>query len=291
MSEPKVTVWLPTCNRLELLKRAIDSVLNQTYNNIELYVVDNGSNDETQSYMEELIIIHNRVRYHRFDTNRGACEARNYAIEHGTGEFATGIDDDDEFLPNRIKQLVDAYSSDYAFVCTGFLWDYGAVRKAVINSPMYITLDSQLNFNQASNQVLTKRSHLIDVGLFDSTLISSQDWDMWTRMIIKYGPAKRLKGASYIVHTSHDKPRITDKKENRLAGLWQFYRKYNHLMSEQNKRCFDFFILYNSNEKMSFRGMLRFLSRPIASKAFRYWVASSFPFLAKMRLTHLKNKD
>ena len=288
--KPLVSVWIPTYNRLQLLKRAIKSVQNQTYPNIEIFIVDNGSIDGTAEYLYELQQTFSNIQYHAFNSNEGACKARNYAIENMTGLYATGLDDDDEFLPSRIEDLVEAFDDKFAFVCSGYIWDYGKVRKPQLDSNLIIDLNKQLNFNQASNQILTYRQRLIEAGMFDVSVVSSQDWEFWARMVVKYGVGYRIEKPSYIVHTSHDKPRITDNVDRRLIGLQQFYERYGHLMSDNNKKCFDFLVHYNKGYKTSFGIVLKLINFPIANKLFRAWLASLFPFLAKKRLELLKRE-
>ncbi|WMN61195.1 glycosyltransferase [Pseudoalteromonas xiamenensis] len=288
LDSPLVTVWIPTCNRLKLLKRAVRSVQQQTYENLELFIVDNGSNDGTVEYLHQLAIEDKRVRFHCFDVNRGACCARNYAIEHASGEYATGLDDDDEFLPSRVEDLVEAYDDQYAFVCSGYIWDYGKIKRLLLDSNLIIKIDSQLNYNQASNQVLTRRKRLIDSGLFEESMVSSQDWELWTRMILKYGAARRIGKPSYIVHTAHDKPRITDSLNNRIVGFQQFHKRYGHLMSKTNQKCFDFLVHYNKGGKIDFACVVRFFTPAIANKLLRAWLASLFPKIARKRLELFK---
>lgn len=287
---PLVTVWLPTLNRKMMLKRALDSLLCQSYSNIEIFIVDNGSTDDTESLVSEYIVKHKNIVYHRFDENKGACAARNYAILHAKGELVTGLDDDDEFLPDRISQLVSAYDEQFSFVCTGYFWDYGAYRKAKIDTAMHVSLNEQLNFNQTSNQALVSRKRIIEAGLFDENLTSCQDWDMWTRLIIQYGTALRIPGASYIVHTAHDKPRITGNIGNRLKGLEQFYSKHKHLMSEQNNKCFNFLRSYNAEKRLSIYEFLCLFNWPIKGQIIRYFISSQFPQLAEKRLARLRKK-
>ena len=92
--QPLVSVWIPTYNRLPLLKRAVESVKKQTYKNIEIFIVDNGSTDGTVEYLKQLAGENENIRFHSFAKNEGACRARNYAIQHSQGEYATGLDDD-----------------------------------------------------------------------------------------------------------------------------------------------------------------------------------------------------
>jgi len=290
LDTPLVTVWIPTFNRKELLERALLSVLNQDYQNIEIFIVDNGSVDGTSELVNNYIQKNNKIVYHRFDSNKGACAARNYAIINASGDLVTGLDDDDEFLPGRVSQLVKAYDEKYAFVCTGYYWDYGTYRKAKIDNQLEINLSCQLNYNQASNQVLVSKKRIIDAGLFDESLISCQDWDMWTRLIIQYGVGLRVAKTSYVVHTAHDKPRITGIASNRLKGLKQFYTKHQHLMTKQNQKCFNFLYFYNTEKKLGFIHFFKFFCWPIKDQVIRYLIASYFPKLAKKRLARLRNK-
>ena len=131
---PLVTVYIPTHNRCQLLKRAVDSVLKQSYQHIELIIVDDASVDDTEYYLSELVTQHANIRFFKQKHAKGACVARNIAINDAKGELITGLDDDDEYLPERIADLVANYDEGYAFVCTGFLWHYGKKSRAVDNT-------------------------------------------------------------------------------------------------------------------------------------------------------------
>src|SRR5690606_21493496 len=106
---PLVTVYIPTYNRLNLLRLAVVSVLNQDYENIELIVVDDGSSDGTVEFLSVLSAKESGVRYLVNEKNAGACVSRNRAIEIARGEFVTGLDDDDYFFPERIRLFVEAW--------------------------------------------------------------------------------------------------------------------------------------------------------------------------------------
>ena len=105
MSEHDITVSaiIPTYNRANIVIRAIQSVLNQTYQNFELLVIDDGSQDNT----EEIVTgIHdNRIKYIRHEKNKGVAAARNTGIEAAKGEFIAFLDSDDEWLPNKLKRI------------------------------------------------------------------------------------------------------------------------------------------------------------------------------------------
>lgn len=108
--QPLVSCIIPTYNRANFVERAIQSVLNQTYKNIEVIVVDDGSEDNTKEVV--LSIKNERIKYIRLHRNFGAAFARNVGIVNAEGEFIAFLDSDDYFLPEKIEKQVEAMMSD-----------------------------------------------------------------------------------------------------------------------------------------------------------------------------------
>ena len=102
---PRVSVIMPTYNRAEKLPRSIGSVLNQTLEDFELLVVDDGSTDETEAVVTGYD--DPRVKYVAHETNRGASVARNTGIDRAEGEYIALLDSDDEFEPRKLEKQVD----------------------------------------------------------------------------------------------------------------------------------------------------------------------------------------
>ena len=118
---PRVSVVIPTYNRADVLPRAIDSVLTQTFEAFELLVVDDGSTDRTETVVASLD--DSRVRYVAHETNRGANVARNTGIEHARGEYVAFLDSDDAWHPTKLeKQLgrLEKRPSDWVAAYCGF---------------------------------------------------------------------------------------------------------------------------------------------------------------------------
>ncbi|WP_051348460.1 glycosyltransferase family 2 protein [Peribacillus kribbensis] len=112
-SKTMVSVIIPTFGRPKLLLRAINSVLNQSYKNIEIIIVDDNNpgtqeRDETGSVLKKYID-EERIRYLHLDKNSGGAIARNKGVEICTGELICFLDDDDEFLPNKIELQIEKY--------------------------------------------------------------------------------------------------------------------------------------------------------------------------------------
>ncbi|WP_022946022.1 glycosyltransferase family 2 protein [Pseudoalteromonas ruthenica] len=280
---PLVSVYIPTRNRADVLSRALHSVLCQTYQNIEVLVVDDGSTDGTQELMKQFTDQFSRVKYFRCEKSGGAPAARNFAINKAQGELVTGLDDDDYFLPDRIQVLLDNYDPHYAFICSGYYWKYGRYKAKLHSRAKIISLSDELHYNQASNQVLVSRSRLLEVGLFDETFVSCQDWDLWVRLIARYGPAKRISRVDYVIDTSHGGHRITDNP-NRAKGFEQFLKKHNCLMSKSHRKSIYFQKVIASGEKLALPKLISISTWPLFTRNLKYWLSSKFPNIAKKRL-------
>ena len=228
---PLVTVYIATHNRADLLLRAVESVLAQTYANLELIVADDGSIDNTFTVLVPFIES-GRLSYVKNDVAKGACSARNLAIEIAKGEFITGLDDDDEFLPDRVTHLLSLIQdSDYSCVASPYRerTPSGDVDRRFDCGE--ITLDDLLHANLLGNQVMTRTSFLRKIGGFDPLMPAFQDYDTWVRLVQNYGHAFKSDHISYLWYTDHVSGRISDSSEKRLRAYGLFMAKHKQLMS------------------------------------------------------------
>lgn len=231
---PLVSAVVTTHNRKDLLRRALDSVKAQTYQHLELVVVDDGSEESAKQVVHEYEDAFDRVVFHRNEVPKGACAARNKGIELANGVFIAGLDDDDEWMPERIQKLVNAYRDEDAFVTSDVLHIYPN-RELVWKKDTLITLERLLYSNQVGNQGLIKKERLIEVGGFDESLSSAQDYDLWVRLCERYGPIRNVQEPLQKIHLEHEGEQITSPK-NQLKGYLQFYEKHKHLMNRDQKR-------------------------------------------------------
>ncbi len=184
---PKVSVVIPTYDRAGIVIRAIQSVLTQTYQNLEIIVVDDGSRDNTCEVIERL---HDpRVRYIRHDANQGGSAARNTGIEVAAGEYVAFLDSDDEWLPEKLEKqvrLLQGSDSSVGAVYTGLIVINEHKEKANITIPKYrgAILGELFSANRVgtASSVMVRRECFSRVGAFDSAMVSCQDWDMWIRL-------------------------------------------------------------------------------------------------------------
>jgi glycosyltransferase involved in cell wall biosynthesis len=184
----KVSVIIPTHNRPEYLPTAIRSVLGQTYQDFEIIVVDDASTDETLeivgSFDDE------RLRYLRLETSSGAAAARNKGIEKSAAEYLAFLDDDDEWLPDKLRLQVEKIENSAAhvgMVYTGYLAVERStgqvidIRRPTQRGDLYHALLKD-NWVSSTSSVLMKRECVQKIGMFDETLPSFQDYDLWIRI-------------------------------------------------------------------------------------------------------------
>jgi glycosyltransferase involved in cell wall biosynthesis len=222
---------MPTKNRLALLQRAVQSILKQSVRNIELIVVSDGSNDGTCDYVRS-IESDVRVRLIHNEQSQGACNARNQAIALAEGEYITGLDDDDYFLPNRIEDFLNAWkkleSEGNTFSC---LFDSCLInegKKSYVHNTAPNVSPSQIqSLNYIGNQVFSKLERVRTVGGFDPQMPAWQDWELWARLLEAYGPAINIQKTSYYMDTSHEFERITQKSPEKILNAARlFYAKH-----------------------------------------------------------------
>jgi len=193
MSEylPIVSVIISTYNRRARLERAVRSVLGQGFAQFEIIIVDNASEDDTQEYVKS--INDPRVRYIKDEINKGGPAARNTGIRNSRAGFIALLDDDDEFLPDKLDKQVKKFlqtSVQVGLLYTGseiFNEQKQSITK--INRPIYrgdVYRRLLLSNIFPLNSTLIKKECFDKVGFFDETLSSCQDWDMWMRIAREY---------------------------------------------------------------------------------------------------------
>jgi GT2 family glycosyltransferase len=189
-SLPLVSVIIPTHNREAVIRRAVASVLAQTYPRIEIVVVDDRSTDGTQAVLEELQIP--SIRILRTTNTRGAAAARNLGIAQSSGELIAFLDSDDAWDARKIELQVarfDRGPADLGVVYTGIRTHHpGGIiteTRPEYRGRLLETLRWRNKVGGASS-VVVKRAVLDEIGVFDTGLPACEDWDLWARIARKY---------------------------------------------------------------------------------------------------------
>jgi glycosyltransferase involved in cell wall biosynthesis len=231
---PKITVYLVTKNRFRLLKLALASIEAQTFRDFELIVVDDGSDDESSVYLKDYNPPFG-YQYFRNETSLGAPSARNIAIKAARGEFITGLDDDDRFHEQRLEKLMNAWDDRSALVTSD---DYFEKKDRLIRwrKPKHISLETLLHRNLIGNQVFTRTQYLQDIGGFDPNLVAAQDYDLWVRLLKRFGDAHVVQEPLQFVNTNDSVNGRISAGAGRKWGYYQFYCKHKSLMNPVQRR-------------------------------------------------------
>jgi len=190
---PKVSIIIPTYNRANLLSRAIKSVLNQTFHNFELIIINDGSTDNTEKVIKQFQKNDRRIKYIKLNENSGIpAHPKNVGIKNSRGAYIAFLDDDDEWLSGKLdKQLKIFYGSKkykLGFVgCNTLVIDKNKVQEHRIQRFKNIFQKLlERNFIFSCSEVIVKNSIINNIGLFDESIKMADDQDMWIRIAQKY---------------------------------------------------------------------------------------------------------
>jgi len=256
---PKVSVIIPVYNREDRIILSLKSVLNQTYKNLEVIIVDDASTDNTSKILKPFID-NKKVRYYRLRKNSGKPSiVRNYGIRKSKGEYIAFIDSDDIWLKDKLTlQFNFIRNSDvelgYVF-CDAFVRNSGNKRMERFitqqnfynNFKNYITrknnygyiLDKQLFFEYLlvdflvfNQTVLIKREIILKYSCFNENLTYGEDNDLWMKVARDFS-------IGYI-----DKP------------LFVYVKHEDNLMNNDNARIQDNICLYNHNYNLAIKNKI-----------------------------------
>ncbi len=248
-----VTAVIITYKRpLEILERAIRSAIGQTHANMEVIVVNDYPADQemVEAIRSMIASLHDsRIRYIVHERNSGACKARNTGIMAAKGEFIALLDDDDEWLPDKTEQQLRGFTSDkVGMVYSPF---YNITKDlpgtiAVRGTKSGNLLEDMLWTNRlGGSSMSTIRRGVFDVcGLFDETLLSSQDYDMWVRIAQQYeiNFVEKPLTRRYLLAES-----ITNNYEKQFQGSMAFLEKHKDLLM-QYPAAYNFRLNHRANK-------------------------------------------
>jgi glycosyltransferase involved in cell wall biosynthesis len=185
LEHPLVSVVLPTFNGAGRISGAVASVLQQDYPNLELLVVDDASTDSTASVIEA--IRDPRLRLIRQEVNAGPYVARADAIAAAAGDLIAFIDDDDEWLPGKLRRQVDRFRAhhDVALVHSAVndVFADGSSRLRALHRRANDYRENLCQDRLATSSVVVRRAAIETAGGFDTSLRAFGDWDLWVRIL------------------------------------------------------------------------------------------------------------
>lgn len=269
-STPRVSVIIPTFNRAHLLPCAVQSVLNQTFTDFELIIVDDASTDNTQEVVESFGDL--RIRYIEHEQNKGGGAARNTGIKEARGEFIAFLDSDDEWMSQKLEiqaTVLSQASHKVGFVLCGmrhlstmhgsssFFDEIPTAQGDIASDFLEDTV-----FGWHLSGLMARASKVMEIGGFDPLLASSQDWDF----IFRLSQTCSVTSVPNIlaVYRQHGGPRIGRNLDAVIAGRERILNKYWDLIQHNNR--------FLSSQ---YRDLARFcLLAGYRDKALRYLIAT-----------------
>lgn len=224
-----------------IVLRAIDSILAQTYKDIEIIVVD----DSPQEYsgregVKEAVLNRQKtskdieIRYIAHEKNMGACVARNTGLYASNGEYVAYLDDDDEWLPEKIeKQMEIMQGSDVALVCCGSISYNDKEGTSHIRDEELFrgNVFKELlkgNFIGSTSFPLIRKECLLSIGGFDPLMLAVQDYDVWLRLAEKF--EIDYVDEPLVVYHDHGDERITTNPQRRISGTTRLCSKFQSFL-------------------------------------------------------------
>lgn len=197
MKTPLVSIIIPTYKRPTDLTRAIESVLSQSYKNIEIKVVDDNNPDtqerkETQALME-LFKYNEKVEYLQHEKNKGGSAARNTGWKKSKGEYITFLDDDDEISPDKIKKQVECLEQldkTWGACYTGYkvIKPNGRYQISSEHRSGYLYIDALMRtlFMGSGSNLFLRKSVVDEINGYDETFVRNQDIEFMARALENY---------------------------------------------------------------------------------------------------------
>ena len=244
-----VSVVMATYKREETLKKALKSLVEQTYDKVEIILVDDNANKEWNSKVEEIVNeiskMHSIV-YIQNEKNKGSAEARNIGIRRATGSYITFLDDDDIYLPNKIKNQVEHMieaESDFSITDLELLNENG--KRVETRTREYIKNTSReslfkyhlMHHMTGTDTIMFKREYLLKIGGFPGIDVGDEFYLMQRAIEeggkFSYLPVCDIKA---YVHTQTDGLSSGESKINGENALYQFKKKYFNILDKKSIR-------------------------------------------------------
>lgn len=234
-----VSVVIPTHNRRARVAKAITSASAQTWTNIEIIVVDDASTDDTSEFLTDLAARDERVQVIRNSVAGGGALARNAGIAAARGTYIAFLDDDDQWLPNKLALQVSELQATQGAVaasCSFLIAPESGTEEIKV---LRAVTDSQeiiyANCLGGASMCLARREALEAIGGFDPSLPSCQDWDLWIKLVdagpvvvcpmplVRYLPHADVRISTNAMAVYVGRRRVFLRYRNRLNDETRFY--------------------------------------------------------------------
>ena len=292
MDKPSISIILPTFNRSDTINNAIDSILNQTFSNLEIIIVDDASTDNTYQVVATYQKKDSRIIYIQNKENFGCAKSRNIGLKHAQAETVAFMDDDDQYTDKEI--LTCLYSKMKSERCDLVIANYEIGDKLQLMDNFgvdfkYNIIKSPGPFLQC---VLIKKQLITKAGVvFDSQAIPSEDWDFFIT-ISKLNPIVSYCACTTFKWNLNPNSQSLDflKEANALAYICKKHQNYittnlnSQIMSAHYRRIARVYEKANTISQVNAFYKKAFKQYPLSIKNIFYWIMTSIGYKNTKRL-------
>ena len=228
----KVSIIIPVHNSSKYILECINSVINQTYKNLEIILIDDNSTDNSLEIIKS--INDKRIKLIELSTNCGAAVARNKGIEIASGDYICFLDSDDYWKPRKIEKQLK-FIKNKAFIYSEYLYLRGN-KTHVAKVPKLLTYDKLLK-NSAifTSTVMLNMKYLTKEDVYMPNRRMGQDYGAWYKIIKKVGYAYGMQEVLSIYRVGNKS--LSSNKFKAIKRTWNLY-KYENLSLFKRLECF-----------------------------------------------------
>ena len=234
-NSPLVTAVITTYNRPQLVRRAIKSVLAQTYEPLEIIVVEDGSDSGVEAWLQDKGLHH--IQYIRHKDSKGLATARNTGLRHAQGKYVAYLDDDDGWLPEKIAlqvEVLESYPGQNRLVYCGTC---GVSDGQIVSEYIPTARGPMANFvykgyTLPQSCMVVSRDSLLSIGGHSEELVSCIDHDIWMKMA-RAGFYMDFVPKGLVYANQHGHSRMMKRLDERLQGIEQFFRKWKPVVAAE----------------------------------------------------------
>lgn len=280
----QISIIIPAYNRAKLIPRAIESVLNQTWDDWELIIVDDGSTDDTKAVINQYLTDKRVSYYHQ--KNEGVCAARNHGAQKAKGEYLIFLDSDDEFMPDYLEQIHNLFHKEPDAIFAGVrFFEDEVLYKEVKSDEPYGKYDEVGLFLAGSFTI--KTSLFFEAGMYDTNIKYGENTELSFRLqaLLK----KKIFLKDYFLNIYQEKGARTSSSNQNISTSTEYVLRKHQAFFNTDKHAKWIYLnvlAINYVKNRQIKEAKRSLAQAILTKPFRWkgylrYTMVQIPFLRK----------
>ena len=236
---PKVSAIITTFNRAAFLKEAVKSVLNQSFTDLELLILDNSSTDNTEEVVRGFD--DDRIRYIKHEP-MNIAQARNLGVREAAGEYVAFLDDDDQWLKDKIGRQLEVFASGdekLGLVYGGYIKMDAQGREFDVRKPVLrgkilkVLLRQTVPFTGSASNPMIRKSAIDELGGYNNEVVTGEDWELYLRLAEKHDID--FTDAPVVRICSHEGPRLCDRLEEQARLELMLVERFKYIFEKDRK--------------------------------------------------------